>query len=83
MAYKGGQFFVRDRQFRLSLGGKREAEESLFHIPVSSDKERYRESVSTNPGHQADRQRLRKLLDRYLAIPDDYAGAREGASGKN
>ena len=82
MAYKGGQFFTRDRQFRLSLGGKKESEENLFHIPVRSDTERYRESVSTNPEHQADRQRLKKLLDQYTSIPDEYAETRKAASGK-
>ena len=39
--------------------------------------------VSANPEHQADRRRLRKILDQYMAIPDEYAEAREAASGKN
>ena len=82
MAYKGGQFFARDRKFRLNLGGKKESEETLFHIPVSSDKERYRESVSTHPDHQADRKRLKKHLDQYMALTDEYSEARKAASGQ-
>ncbi|MEM9478871.1 MAG: sulfatase-like hydrolase/transferase [Verrucomicrobiota bacterium] len=55
--------FVRDHRFRLNEAGK------LFDIPVSSDKSRYREKQSTDPGHQSHKDRLQKILDGYLAIP--------------
>ncbi|MEM6911763.1 MAG: sulfatase-like hydrolase/transferase [Verrucomicrobiota bacterium] len=69
MAYKAGQFFVRDREFRLSLAENREPEEILYHIPVTSGRERYREKVSRHPEHEAARAHLRRLLQEYQTLP--------------
>ncbi|MEM1223219.1 MAG: sulfatase-like hydrolase/transferase [Verrucomicrobiota bacterium] len=55
--------FVRNKRFRLNEKGE------LFDIPITSDESRYSEKVSKNPEHQAAKDRLQKLLDDYLAIP--------------
>jgi len=63
MSFKKG-FFVRDKRFRLNEDGK------LYDIPVTSDSERYSETVSTNPAHESHRQRLQQILDKFMAIED-------------
>ncbi len=55
-------YFVRESLFRLNQDGK------LYDIPVTSDKERYSEKVTTDPAHEADRLRLQAALDEFLAI---------------
>lgn len=68
MSYKKG-FFVRDKRFRLHEDGK------LYDIPVTSDQQRYSETVSTRPEHEFHRQRLQTILDGLMAITDEYSGA--------
>jgi hypothetical protein len=58
----GRGYFVRESRFRLNQDGK------LYDIPVTSDKERYSEKVTTDPAHEADRLRLQTVLDRFRAI---------------
>jgi len=62
-------FFVRDKRFRLHEDGR------LYDIPVTSDRERYSETVITQPEHESPRQRLQKILDGLMAIEDEYGGA--------
>jgi arylsulfatase A len=73
MNFKRG-FFVRDKRFRLNEDGK------LYDIPVTSDQERYSEMVSTQPEHESHRQRLQTILDRFMAIEDEYGGAMDSTS---
>jgi arylsulfatase A len=68
----GRGYFVRESRFRLNQDGK------LYDIPVSSDKERYSEKVSTDPAHEADRQRLQAALDEFLAIKSEIPAESEG-----
>ena len=58
----GRGYFVRENRFRLNQDGK------LYDIPVTSDKERYSEKVTTDPAHEVDRLRLQADLDQFLAI---------------
>jgi arylsulfatase A len=62
MAFKNG-FYVRDKRFRLNEDGK------LYDIPVTSDRERYSEKITSSPEHEVDRKRLQPLLDKFTAIP--------------
>lgn len=64
MSYKKG-VFVRDRRFRLHEDGR------LYDIPVTSNKTRYSETVSTDPEHEPHRQRLQGILDEFMAIKSD------------
>jgi arylsulfatase A len=73
MCFKKG-YFVRDKRFRLHEDG------TLYDIPVTSDKERYSEKVSTQPEHEAQRQQLQKALDQFRAIPQEYRKQVDGAS---
>jgi arylsulfatase A len=74
MSFKSG-YFVRDKRFRLHEDGK------LYDIPVTSDKERYSEKVTTNPEYNAERERLQKILDGYMALPPLYDGATKADPG--
>jgi len=58
----GRHYFVRESRFRLNEDGK------LYEIPVTSEKERYSEKVTTKPAHEADRRRLQTALDWFRAI---------------
>ena len=62
----GKGYFVRDKRFRLNQDGK------LYDIPVSSDKKRYSEAVTKDPGYDVPRQRLQALLDDFMLIPTEY-----------
>lgn len=68
MCFKNG-YYVRDKRFRLNEDG------NLYDIPVTSDKERYSEKVTTNPEYNAERERLQKILNEYMALPPLYNGA--------
>jgi len=72
MAYKGGQFFVRDKRFRLSVTGDKSPVVKLYDIPVTSNKERYSEKVSTNPEDEPHRQRLQTVLDEFMTIEQEF-----------
>ena len=63
----GRGFFVRENRFRLNQDGK------LYDIPTTSDASRYSEAVSTDPAHAADRVRLQKILDDFMAIESQYS----------
>ncbi len=65
----GRGFFVREERFRLNQDGR------MFDIPISSDAPRYSEAVTTDPAHDADRARLQKALDRFMAIKSEYEGS--------
>ena len=65
MSYKDG-FFIRDKRFRLHEDGK------FYDIPVSSILERYGEKISTNPEHNAVRERMQKTLDEFMKIEAIY-----------
>ena len=58
----GRGFFVREKRFRLNQDGK------LYDIPVSSNQERYSEKLSANPKHEAERDRMQKILDEFMKI---------------
>ena len=62
----GRGYFVRDKRFRLNQDGR------LYDIPVSSDKARYSEKVTTDPRHDQRRQQLQTLLDGFMAIESEY-----------
>lgn len=66
----GKGYFVRDKRFRLNQNGK------FYDIPIGSDLSRYSESISTNPEHEPHRERLQKLLDEFMAIPQEYQEAK-------
>lgn len=71
-------FYVREKRFRLNEDDK------LYDIPVTSDKERYSETVSTNPEDESHRQRLQGILDEFTAIKNEYGGATDpGSKGKH
>jgi arylsulfatase A len=61
----GRGYFVRESRFRLNQDGK------LYDIPVTSDKERYSEKVTTDPAHETDRRRLQTALDEFQAIKSE------------
>ena len=63
----GRGYFVRESRFRLNQDGK------LYDIPVTSDKERYSEKVSTDPVHETDRRRLQTALDEFQAIKSEIS----------
>ena len=74
ITWKSGSY-VRDQRFRLNIEGKKNKQEvTLYDIPATSDKARYGESVTTNPEHDSHRQRLKKVLDEYLAIQAQEKG---------
>jgi arylsulfatase A len=68
----GRGYFVRESRFRLNQDGK------LYDIPVTSDKERYSEQVTTDPAHEADRHRLQTALDQFLAIKSEISSEHKG-----
>jgi len=76
----GRGYFVRESRFRLNQDGK------LYDIPVTSDKERYSEKVTTDPAYEADRLRLQAALDRFRAIqceiPPELKGKEENKTKK-
>ena len=74
MSFKKG-FFVRDNRFRLHEDGR------LYDIPVTSDKERYSETVSTRPEHEPHRRRLQGILDEFTAIENEYGPATDPGTG--
>ena len=75
------EHFVRDKNLMLKASGvkskgKPSFKETLFDIPIATDKQRYSEKESTSPEHESRRQALKLLLDKYMAIPDDYEQSR-------
>ena len=62
----GRGFFVREKRFRLNQDGK------LYDIPVTSDASRFSETVTNEQSHAADRARLKKILDNFMAIESQY-----------
>ncbi len=72
-------FFVRGSRFRLHQDG------ALYDCAVTSDKERYSEKRTAASEHQADRERLRKILNGLMAIKQEFgaqAGGRSGAGSR-
>ena len=65
MSYKKG-FFIRDKRFRLHENG------DFYDIPVTSNAGRYSEKISSNPEHQAARERMQKILDEFMTIKALY-----------
>ena len=72
MHFKKG-FFVRDKRFRLHEDG------TFYDIPVTSDKERYSEKVTTSPEHDARRRHLQEILDPFMTITNEYEEAESSA----
>ena len=70
----GRGYFVRESRFRLNQDGK------LYDIPVTSDKERYSEKVTTDPAHEADRHRLQTALDQFMAIKSEISPKLKGGT---
>jgi arylsulfatase A len=68
----GRGYFVRESRFRLNQDGR------LYDIPVTSDKERYSEKVTTDPAHEGDRRRLQAALDQFLAIKAEISHELKG-----
>lgn len=68
----GSGYFVRESRFRLNQDGK------LYDIPVTSDKERYSEKVTTDPAHEAARLRLQAALDQFMAIKTESSPELKG-----
>jgi arylsulfatase A-like enzyme len=68
----GRGYFVRESRFRLNQDGK------LYDIPVTSDKERYSELITTDPAHETDRRRLQAALDQFLAIKSEISPELKG-----
>ncbi len=62
----GRGFFIREKRFRLNQDG------NLYDIPITSDASRYSEAIATDPAHAADRTRLTKTLDNFMAIESQY-----------
>ena len=62
----GRGFFVREKRFRLNQDGKQ------YDIPITSYASRYSEAVTTDSAHAADRARLQKILDDFMAIESQY-----------
>lgn len=62
----GRGFFVREKRFRINQDGK------LYDIPITSDSSRYSETVTTDPDHNSERNRLQKILDDFMAIESRY-----------
>ena len=62
----GRGYFVRDKRFRLNQTGK------FYDIPVTSDKERYSEKETDDPQHDAQRQRLQKVLADFMSIEREF-----------
>ena len=76
MAYKSDRF-VRTERFRLHSNG------NFYDIPISSNKKRYSEELSTNPEHTAEKSRMQKILDDFMKIKppeDQYLGLRGSKS---
>lgn len=74
----GKGYFIRETRFRLNQNGK------FYDIPVTSDKERYSETLIESSDYDSDRKRLQSLLDDFMAIQTEYKmpGKSEKASGK-
>jgi arylsulfatase A len=70
----GRGYFVRESRFRLNQDGK------FYDIPVTSDKDRYSEKVTTDPTHETDRRRLQNALDQFMAIKSEIAPKRKGGT---
>jgi arylsulfatase A-like enzyme len=70
----GRGYFVRESRFRLNQDGK------LHDIPVTSDKERYGKTVTTDPAHEADRRRLQAALDQFMAIKSEISPKLKGGT---
>lgn len=68
----GKGYFVREKQLRLNQDGE------LYDIPVTSDKERYSEKVTTDPAHEADRRRLQSALNQFIAIKSEISPKLKG-----
>ena len=62
----GRGFFIREKRFRLNQDG------NLYDIPITSDASRYSVAIATDPAHAADRTRLTKTLDNFMAIESQY-----------
>ena len=77
MAYKGEQYYLRDREYRLNIGGKKGGTETLFHNPVATLRERYSEKITTDPNDEMKQRAMKKIMEPYLAIPDEYEAARK------
>ena len=73
MSYGRG-FYVRDPRFRLHEDG------TLYDIPISSDRERYGERKADPGEFGADRKRLQRILDEFMAIETEFE--KPGASKK-
>jgi arylsulfatase A len=69
----GRGYFVREKRFRLNEDGK------MYDIPIASDKERYSETVTTDPAHEADRLRLQAALDQFRAIKSEITPELKGS----
>ncbi|MGB0373010.1 MAG: sulfatase-like hydrolase/transferase [Opitutales bacterium] len=61
MTWKTGSF-IREKRFRLNAEGKKSLEYTMYDIPVTSDKERYGETVTENPEYEQERRRMRGIL---------------------
>lgn len=75
MAYKGGQYFVREHRLRLSQGSKKKEKkvtEELYDIPVTSNQERYSEKIADEKSFESERERLKKIMEAHQAIPREY-----------
>lgn len=62
----GRGFFIREKRFRLNQDG------NLYDIAITSDASRDSEAIATDPAHAADRTRLTKTLDDFMAIESQY-----------
>lgn len=62
MAFEGGLYMVRNKQFRLHQDGR------FYEIPVESNESRYSETLSKNPEHAEAKERLQAELDEYMNI---------------
>ena len=80
MAYKK-DFFIRNDRFRLHKDGR------FYDIPISSNKTRYSEKLSTNAKHDTEKARMQKILNEFMQIEppgDKYLGTlHESKKSKN
>jgi arylsulfatase A len=69
MPFKG-DCFIRDARFRLhKKSGK------FLDVPITSNKERYSEKNVNSPEHDGHREKLKAIMDAYLAKETLYGGA--------
>ena len=73
----GKGFFVREKRFRLNQNGK------FYDIPVTSNASRYSEKVVALSEHPDDHSRLKKLLDDFMDIKDEYADVKAPPEAKS